>query len=417
MAHSHYFPLTISDADITGTPGAGFVAPFAVTHNDLRSIANGGLVAQADGDDIALYLSDGTTQIPYDRVFYDPATGDLHGWVRITCATGLVIRIYVGDSGLSDQQDRAGCWSGRVAMLSLDESAAGGAPQYTDRTGGGFHGTVAGGVTTVTGKLRNAAQFNGTTGLISTPTSAGLRTVGSVRLAYWAHVFNFGGSDSNLHFQRDDDGGNWGWVIQMNSASIRLLAVIDNVGTVPVFGGNMTEDTWHYIVAEFDRAAQELRLYVDGVEDAGSPAATGDNDMRAEATNAFYTFAAHKESGTPTRFMDGMLDEIVLEHGVRSADWTATEYAAQNDVAGFWTLGAAQSASGVALDQFGYRFYADDDVEGENTPLEAENTPATLERGVPFRLRVGVDATGDPDAKSMQLEYRRVGDTTWRKVE
>lgn len=74
-------------------------------------------------------------------------------------------------------------------------------------------------------------------------------------------------------------------------------------------------------------------------------------------------------------------------------------------------------AAGPTLDQFGYRFYADDDVEGENTPLEAENTPATLERGVPFRLRIGVDATGDPDAKSMQLEYRRVGDTTWRKVE
>lgn len=53
-------------------------------------------------------------------------------------------------------------------------------------------------------------------------------------------------------------------------------------------------------------------------------------------------------------------------------------------------------AEPATLTQTAVRIYADDDTEGEATPLAAENTAATATVNVPFRVRAQVDATNDP---------------------
>lgn len=348
MAFTHYSPLTITDADVSGTPGAGFVALVMLTDNRLRSVSNGGNVAQTDGDDIAFYANDGTTQLPHDLVSYDPVTGAVVAWVRITCADGLVIRMYYGDGGLSAQSDQSGTWSGRVMMLSLNESAGGGAPQYTDRTGNGNHGTITGGVTTVTGKVGSGAEFNGSTGIVATDAEAALRTQGSLRASMWVKYVNIPGGESSVHIQRDDDAGNWGWKVQMQDSQVRFFTVTDGTQLVASdFVADDEDDTFHQFVFHFDRPGRTMRMYVDGAEDANSPnTSLPDNDMRAESSDAVYTIGAMLNSATPDRFAAIVVDEVILEHQIRSADFYATEYNNQNDPAGFWTLGTEQSVAG-----------------------------------------------------------------------
>jgi hypothetical protein len=80
-------------------------------------------------------------------------------------------------------------------------------------------------------------------------------------------------------------------------------------------------------------------------------------------------------------------------------------------------VGSLQVAGGATIDQSAYQFLEDDAAEGANTPLAAENTPITIEPGVPFRLRLQLNATGDPTAKNFQLEYRPAGSSDpWTKV-
>jgi len=73
----------------------------------------------------------------------------------------------------------------------------------------------------------------------------------------------------------------------------------------------------------------------------------------------------------------------------------------------------------VTLEQEGYRWRADDGSESGASWLAAQDTPITRGRDVETRLRMLVDATGDPAAAATKLQFRKVGQTeeaAWRDV-
>lgn len=80
-----------------------------------------------------------------------------------------------------------------------------------------------------------------------------------------------------------------------------------------------------------------------------------------------------------------------------------------------WQIAAFEGAA-ASLDQEGFRFRNDDADEDSATWSAAQDTTITLPIETPKRLRVLVNATGNPTSKSLQLEYRKVGDPGWRKV-
>ena len=61
----------------------------------------------------------------------------------------------------------------------------------------------------------------------------------------------------------------------------------------------------------------------------------------------------------------------------------------------------------ASLTQYAFRFRNDDGSESAATWDAAENTNVSLSPGSKIRLRVGIDATGNPESKDFQLEYRR----------
>jgi hypothetical protein len=60
----------------------------------------------------------------------------------------------------------------------------------------------------------------------------------------------------------------------------------------------------------------------------------------------------------------------------------------------------------MALTQYAYRFQNDDGTESGATNAASENTSVDLTPGQSVRVRLGVDASGDPSSKTFQLEYR-----------
>lgn len=82
---------------------------------------------------------------------------------------------------------------------------------------------------------------------------------------------------------------------------------------------------------------------------------------------------------------------------------------------GVTSTGTYISITGVVTTQEGYRWRNDNGSESEAT--WAGDQDATLSAALgKKRLRVLVDAAGDPDAIQYQLEYRKVGDETWLVV-
>lgn len=86
----------------------------------------------------------------------------------------------------------------------------------------------------------------------------------------------------------------------------------------------------------------------------------------------------------------------------------------------FWGMGAVafKSAGGaLALDQEGYRWRNDDGSESTATWKAAQDTTVNLAPDTTTRLRMIVNATSDPASAQYKLQYRKVGDASWRDVD
>jgi len=72
----------------------------------------------------------------------------------------------------------------------------------------------------------------------------------------------------------------------------------------------------------------------------------------------------------------------------------------------------------VVLEQEGFHFRNDDGSESAATFIGAQDSDTTRGKSLNTRLRILVDASGDPDTAQLTLQYRKVGDadSEWRAV-
>lgn len=77
---------------------------------------------------------------------------------------------------------------------------------------------------------------------------------------------------------------------------------------------------------------------------------------------------------------------------------------------------AGDFASGISVSQSASRWRNDDGTEATATWKAAQDVAVSLTPASAARLRVQTDTSGSPALTAVQLEYRKVGDVTWRKV-
>ena len=70
----------------------------------------------------------------------------------------------------------------------------------------------------------------------------------------------------------------------------------------------------------------------------------------------------------------------------------------------------------ATLEQSKYEYRDDDGDKATATALAGENTTITRAPALNTRLRVQVNATGDPASGQFQLEYRKQGSSQWHKA-
>ena len=145
--------------------------------------------------------------------------------------------------------------NGLVACYPFDGNAS-------DFSTKGNHGIPQGNLQYITGKLGQAAQFDGTSSYISIVANNSLKMQGATTLAAWIKPSEFPSSNNCSNILSDHSSMyNNGKIFRFQSNHVEFL--LDAEGSKEV-GYTWTElNVWKYIVATFD--GSQMKLYVDGV--------------------------------------------------------------------------------------------------------------------------------------------------------
>lgn len=152
----------------------------------------------------------------------------------------------------------------------------------------------------------------------------------------------------------------------------------------------------------------------------------------APAANSYFTTGMTKgATNIPTAgsgwqfFTNSTQTDNVTFQDLYVEEATALSSSAMNGT--FGTLGSAENwvarvasfgpAVTLATEQFGFRARNDDGSEATATWKAAQNAAFALTADQTFRLRFGLNATGDPASAGYKLQYRKVGDASWRDVD
>jgi len=236
-------------------------------------------------------------------------------WVRIPRIDGSSdsdhVWLYWASAGAASVEDVSGTWDNDyfgVWHLHDDED---------DSTSNDLHGVPEGGVTQGEGVLGDARHFDGVDDFVRIPHQGKLNEHNEFTLSAWvwaddwnsawATVFAKGNSTWRLHRFDQADTFSAGWT---ENGTFHDEAA----------AGPYDTSRWYHLHATFDRGADEVFLYVDGVEVASGPMLDSTDINSIDASIG-------ENLEAPGRFWEGRIDEVRLENPPRSAQWIEAEHA------------------------------------------------------------------------------------------
>ena len=295
--------------------------------------------ARTDGYDIRFTSSDGTTLLDYERERHNASSQVAEYWVRVplvSSTSDTVIYMYYGKSDASDGQNKTGVWDSNFkAVWHLHETAG----THYDSTSNNNHGTPYGGVIQgTTAKIDGGDQFDGYNDYVEIPHSSSLLPNdgsgpgnGSWTISVWMKPPN-SEQASGLVAKRQND-----WFPQyslcignmlMYPAKTILFIYMEaspNPRRATATTINIVDGNWHHVVGVADKSLGKALIYVDGV------LAPADYNNAGSWPIINNTQPAWLGRWTSTSYYySGLLDEVRLTNGVRSAAWIKAEYHAGN---------------------------------------------------------------------------------------
>mgnify|MGYP006282858859 CR=1 FL=1 len=328
LGYNYSMEITLDQAsgpdDLTDFP-----ALISFTSTNLISESNGGNVTSDNGFDI-IFTDDSDNKLDHELEYYDPASGEYVGWVRIpllSSSSTTTIKILYGNATITVDPSAETVWTSNYkAVWHLNGSDYSDATQYAN-DGSNNNTTI------VSGKIAGGKGFNGSTSYIQVPTNGFVPNDNNQTISIWANYSSTPGGNRNLiSFQNASQSS----AIQLGFRGGNAVAwkwggtILANAGAAP------SVNTWHYYVYTYD--GTNSRLYIDGVE--------MDNSTVAPQT-------ALPSEGNIGRYNNGEyiaanLDEPRFSISPKSAGWVLTEYNNQNDPASFISLGSETEHSTLA---------------------------------------------------------------------
>jgi hypothetical protein len=329
--------LTIDQSKVGGSL-SNFPVLVSVTDGDLKSVSNGGKVASAQGND--LVFTDATnTKLAYEIERYNPATGELAAWVKVStlsASTATKLHVYFGNSSASDGQNTAGVWdSDFVGVWHLDEISG----MHQDSTSNGNHATAV----TVSsqggsGKVGGSDAFSASNHHVRIPATATSlkQAFSAMSVSAWVYPTSHatGTWGPTIVSTTDTDG----WALRINNGLVEPDLRLSGGNVLQTFGSALPLNTWSYISYVYD--GSKVTAYVNGVS-AGTKNATG--TVKNTANSNTCVFIVSDPNGCTPQASEfaftGSVDEVRVSRSYRSSAWISTEYANQSSPATFISIG------------------------------------------------------------------------------
>jgi hypothetical protein len=348
MAYLRRFVATVDHTKVSTTDHINFTWPFSITHTELRSIANGGLL-RSDAFDFAPFTgSDASGPLKYERTSYDPVGGTITGVVKSTTLStsvdGVVHFCYQNSSISTDQQDRANAWAASV-ITAKAAFGDGSTLDLTDHSGN-FNLTNTG-AAAAAGLIGGAASFNGTSALME-KTAAPFTAYPAAFFALFKPSASVTVNNEVITVQQKSSASIVGVGIRAR-ATDAVRAKAGGATDTQTANGVLNSTNWHSVFAAFGSSTTR-RLIVDGAATIVGSAADG-----MTATLDDLSIGASFTSSVAGGFFAGLINGYLIYSAVPSDAWGLTLDAAFRGTASFYTItgpfNVTASASPIFVDR------------------------------------------------------------------
>jgi hypothetical protein len=345
MAFNYKRTITVDHTKVVTSDQTNFPVLVEFTHADFKSVPNGGHVQSASGFDMVFYAEFAlSTKFDHEIEFYNPATGHVVMNVRIPSLSHTVdTTFYVGygDASITTSQENVtGVWdTARKGVFHFPDGTTLDALDSTGTQNGTINGATA-----AAGRIGSgSASFNGSSKRISLGTAHDY--TGSMTVSCWIKPTTITIADRPMIVSKGFDGTSAQWHFGFNQVGTGA-----SEGTGKLFFGTYNVDpagafsttdfssltgVWTHVVGRFN--GSQWDVFVNGVLDRNSQGTQSQAPAHASANTYI---GAWDLSGTPSRFFDGLIDELRISNTTRSDGWIQTEYNSLNSPGSFLSLGA-----------------------------------------------------------------------------
>ncbi len=339
MAFTRRGIYTVLSGQITGTI-SDFVETIRLTHNDLKQIADGGYMANANAFDFRVFSnSDFTGALKIQLVSYDSATGTIILHVLVpSISVGNIIYFGFGDAALNTDSSDPTTWPATyLAVYGHDTGTNGTSAIAVDKTANGKNGTTTT-ATIQTGITSGAAGFNGSAGIVLPNSIYPATSTPSLTFQAWIKITSLDNAynavictdETNLAifsmFVKST--GKIAMYTRVHLASFLQVVSYDGTGA-----NTLSVDTWYRVTMAFSTALgapQGFNGYVNGALDAyAGPTSNEVVGLNGEVINIGFS------SNPGGRAFNGLIDEVRLLDSFVTPEREEAEYNNQKPGAAF----------------------------------------------------------------------------------
>jgi Concanavalin A-like lectin/glucanases superfamily/Domain of unknown function (DUF2341) len=337
--------MTINHTKVPSTQ-SNFTVLVSVTNPALKTVANGGHVANVNGYDIGFYTdSGGTTKLKWQVEKYNGTTGNLIAWVKIpsvSSSTDTAFYLMYGNSSVNtDQSDPRNTWNSSFkGVWHMADNAANTIIKESTATGANGTNNANTSSKTAAGHIGNALSYNGITD--GSFAAINLSATNIVTLSFWMKwTTNANDDDLAFEYTPNYNTNAGGFIADWNASGFGGGKFETGMGM-----GNFTywtdlltrpaAGTWHLVHLVFNRSGPTNKVYVDGslqTLTTGVHTAAGMGNF-SNSSLYFMSRAANALNAA------GTLDEVRVSTIERNANWVTTEYNNQSSPGTFITMGS-----------------------------------------------------------------------------
>lgn len=350
MAQAYYIPLTIDHTQCGSVNSTDFPIGVITDGNvhatvaTLKTIGNGGHVANANGYDIRPYSDAAlTSALVYELVFYNATTGAVEMWVKkptLNASADETIYLGYGDAALTTDGSSNTTWSSNFGIVQHLKD--GSTLSLADSTANAYSSTN-GGATATTGQIDGGAAFNGSQNYLITNGTNIISADDTHTISFWAKansvtnapvVWSAGSAVSGVDFFLElitTTSIAWGYR-SVGNPDFRTYTV-SSVGT-----------GWHKYDLVKTAAGNNGSFYIDSVLQSTF---SGTLDSVGTASNLPVYLADYAGGPGGALLLNGQVDEHRMQNVAVTASWVTADYNSQKTSSTFLTYGTEVPVVGI----------------------------------------------------------------------